>query len=202
VLHIRAEILRWVYTVGSDKPTADKALNQGNPSSFFSSIFSGRSNSPFSRRARTPVPPEPTQTIARKNEQLLNSISSTIAVAVYSAHAAVKLDAKLAIELHRSTKKNAPTQVRVDLIYVSSISRSRATRKLMVIVQTGKEEYDESVAEEEKQKLTAGIFRGLHADLDGTGTTRVFIGHATSQTTGFGGHMSALFIPTVERESM
>ena len=72
----------------------------------------------------------------------------------------------------------------------------------MVIGQTGKDEYDESVAEEEKQKLTAGIFRGLRADLDGTGTTRVFIGHTTSQTTGLGGHMSARFIPTVERESM
>jgi hypothetical protein len=68
--------------------------------------------------------------------------------------------------------------------------------------QTGKDEYDESVAEEAKQKLSAGIFKGLRADLDSSGTTRVFIGHATGQTTGLGGHLSARFIPTVERESM
>ncbi len=55
--------------------------------------------------------------------------------------------------------------------------------------------------------------------LDRTGQARVFIvsksaclpwtiiqiasqGHATGQTTGLGGHMSARFIPTVERESI
>jgi hypothetical protein len=30
----------------------------------------------------------------------------------------------------------------------------------------------------------------------------VFIGHATNQTTGLGGHISGRFIPTVERESV
>lgn len=35
-----------------------------------------------------------------------------------------------------------------------------------------------------------------------TGSARVFIGHATGQTTGLGGHISARFIPTVERESI
>lgn len=35
-----------------------------------------------------------------------------------------------------------------------------------------------------------------------TGAARVFIGHATGQTTGLGGHMAARFIPTVERESI
>jgi len=126
-LHIKAEVLRWVYTAGSEKPKVDKALPAANPSSFFSSIFSGLSNSPLFTPPRTPAPPEPTQSITQKNEELLNSIDSSVMLAVYSAHAAVKLDAKLAMELQRSTKKNAPAQVRVDLIYVSPISRNRVT---------------------------------------------------------------------------
>ncbi|KAH7101322.1 hypothetical protein BKA62DRAFT_743455 [Auriculariales sp. MPI-PUGE-AT-0066] len=182
-LHIKAEVLRWVYSAGSEKPKQEKAP-QPTRESFFSSIFSGLSSSQLFTPPRTPQPTEPPKTAAQINEELMGSVDSSVLLAVYSAHANVKLDPKLAVELQRSTKKNAPSQVRVDLIY------------------TGKDEYDESVAEEEKQKLATGIFKGLRADLDGSGTTKVFIGHSTGQTTGLGGHLSARFIPTVERESI
>lgn len=74
--------------------------------------------------------------------------------------------------------------------------------------------------DEREFKATGSVFRGLRADLDGAGTAKVFIvsspapstqdncliwsfkGHATAQSTGIGGHISARFIPTVERESI
>ena len=87
-------------------------------------------------------------------------------------------------------------------------------------MKTAKEEYDASIKEDEKQQFATGsVFQGLRADLDGSGSARIFIvcryssfrgdlyidntqGHATGQTTGIGGHMAARFIPTVERESI
>ncbi|KZW00398.1 hypothetical protein EXIGLDRAFT_639482 [Exidia glandulosa HHB12029] len=179
-LHIKAEVLRWVYSSGSEKAKPEPKAQQPAQMSFFSSLFSGLS-APMFTPPRTPEPPLPP---AQVQEDLLKEIESSVMLAIYSAHAGVKLDNKLAQELQRSTKKNAPSQVRVDLIY------------------TGKDEYDASVAEEEKHKLSAGIFRGLRADLEGSRNTRIFIGHATGQTTGLGGHVSARFIPTVERESI
>ncbi|EJD52006.1 hypothetical protein AURDEDRAFT_181569 [Auricularia subglabra TFB-10046 SS5] len=172
-LHITAEVLRWVYS-SNDKPKPEKAPLP-TQASFFSSLFS-----PMFLPPRTPEPPQPAQI----EPDRLEPLSSSVMLAIYSAHATVKLDSKLATELQRSTKKNAPSQIRADLIY------------------TGKDEYDASIAEEDKHKLSAGIFKGLRADLEGSRNTRVFIGHATGQTTGIGGHLSARFIPTVERESI
>lgn len=177
-LHIKAEVLRWVYSSGSEKAKPEPKTQQPTQSSFFSSLFSALT--PMATPPRTPDPTPP----AQLQEDLLTAVDSSVMLAIYSAHAGVKLDNKLALELQRSTKKNAPSHVRVDLIY------------------TGKDEYDASVAEEDKYKLSAGIFRGLRADLEGSRTSRVFIGHATGQTTGLGGHLSARFIPTVERESI
>ena len=51
-------------------------------------------------------------------------------------------------------------------------------------------------------KDTAGVFSGLCPSLDGEQSAKVFIGQATGQTTGIGGHLAARFIPTVERESI
>ncbi|CAE7228758.1 unnamed protein product [Rhizoctonia solani] len=88
-------------------------------------------------------------------------------------------------ELERATKKKPPSTSTYQLIY------------------TGKDEYDASKREDEKEfKDTGSVFQGLRADLDGTGHAHVFIGHATAQTTGIGGHVAARFIPTVERESI
>lgn len=46
------------------------------------------------------------------------------------------------------------------------------------------------------------VFGGLCPPLDGEKSAKIFIGQATSQTTGIGGHFAARFIPTVERESI
>ncbi|KAG8810928.1 hypothetical protein FRC19_004227, partial [Serendipita sp. 401] len=60
----------------------------------------------------------------------------------------------------------------------------------------------EEIDGNEGSKDVGSVFLGLRADLEGNNSSRVYIGHATGQTTGISGHMSARFIPTVERESI
>ncbi|EPQ50196.1 hypothetical protein GLOTRDRAFT_141604, partial [Gloeophyllum trabeum ATCC 11539] len=183
-LHIKADVLRWVYAAGSEKPPPVVPASKPKPApgagGFFSSLFSSFASSTPSRTA-SPLPSAPPP----KPVDLLEVVQSKVTLAVYAADVEVKLDKKLERELYRSTKKNPPSRLRYELIY------------------TGKEEYDESRREDERYPFATGsVFQGLRADLDGTGSARIFIGHATGQTTGIGGHMAARFIPTVERESI
>ncbi|KAI6144665.1 hypothetical protein BKA82DRAFT_15653 [Pisolithus tinctorius] len=104
---------------------------------------------------------------------------------VFTAEVDVTVDEKLSKELNRCMKKNPPSTLKYSVIY------------------TEKDEYEQSCMNEQKQPCEfPSVFRGLRADLDRATHTRVFIGHATSQTTGIGGHMASHFIPTVERESI
>lgn len=104
---------------------------------------------------------------------------------VFTAEVDVNTIEKLSKELNRCTKKNPPSRLKYSLIY------------------TDKDEYDQNHINEQKHlRDFPSPFRGLRADLDGATSTRVFIGHATAQTTGIGGHMASHFIPTVERESI
>ncbi|TFK45667.1 hypothetical protein OE88DRAFT_1668942 [Heliocybe sulcata] len=184
-LHIKAEVLRWVYSAGTEKPppVIVQAKSKQAPSSggFFSNLFSSLGSTPS--RASTPVPQPPPKPQPQVN--LLEVNESSVTLSIFTADVEVKLDKKLEKELYRSTKKNPPARLKYELIY------------------TGKDEYDDSKKEDDRYPYTTGsIFQGLRADLDGTGSARVFIGHATGQTTGIGGHMAARFIPTVERESI
>ncbi|KAI6159818.1 hypothetical protein EDD17DRAFT_1761872 [Pisolithus thermaeus] len=104
---------------------------------------------------------------------------------VFTADVDVAVNEKLLKELKRCMKKDPPSHLKYSLIY------------------TGKDEYDQScIGEQRHTPEFPSAFRGLRADLDGSIHTRVFIGHATAQTTGIGGHMASHFIPTVERESI
>ncbi|KAI5994116.1 hypothetical protein F5J12DRAFT_962838, partial [Pisolithus orientalis] len=103
----------------------------------------------------------------------------------FTAEVDVTLDEKLSKELNRCMKKDPPSCLQYSLIY------------------TEKDEYDQSCINEQKHLCEfPSVFRGLRADLDGATHTRIFIGNATAQTTGIGGHMASHFIPTVERESI
>ncbi|KAI6111931.1 hypothetical protein EV401DRAFT_1867822 [Pisolithus croceorrhizus] len=102
---------------------------------------------------------------------------------VFTAEVDVTVSEKLSRELNRCMQKDPPSRLKYSLIY------------------TGKDEYDQScINEQEHSPEFPSPFRGLRADLDGATHTRVFVGHATAQTTGIGGHMASWFIPTVERE--
>ncbi|OCH90810.1 hypothetical protein OBBRIDRAFT_834709 [Obba rivulosa] len=181
-LHIKAEVIQWVYMAGSEKPTPSQQVVQAateRASGFFASLFSTFSGPATPQRGPSPLPPsEPAVDPTSMNE-------SSVVLSIFAVDVVVQLDQKIRAALQHSTKKNPPTKMRLELIY------------------TGKDEYDASKKEDEKQpKATGSIFQGLRADLEGTGSAKVFIGHATGQTTGLGGHMAARFIPTVERESI
>ncbi|KAF5386054.1 hypothetical protein D9615_002424 [Tricholomella constricta] len=180
-LHIQADIMQWVYSSGSEKPRPVSVLKPklAGAGGFFSSLFTSLAGSTTPQLSSTPLPP----LVKDVDPSTINETS--VALSIFSADVDVRLSKKVAAELHRSTKKNPPTTLKYELIY------------------TAKDEYDASKKEDEQQpSATGSIFQGLRADLDGSGTTRIFIGHATGQTTGLGGHMAARFIPTVERESI
>jgi len=178
-LHIEAEVVRWVYNVGSEKPSTPSRTDTLKTATHQTSGFF----SPQSDRVKassTPVPMVPKAPI-----NLFEATSSNIVLTIFAANVEVRLDEKMTGELLRSTLKKPPSRLRYELIYM------------------GKEEYDSSVKAEKKAAVACGcVFQGLRADLEGTGSSRVFIGHSTGQTTGIGGHMAARFIPTVERESI
>ncbi|TCD69784.1 hypothetical protein EIP91_006320 [Steccherinum ochraceum] len=196
-LSIRAEVMRCVYVAGSTKqrrpqtPSPSARPVAAVTSGFFSSLFSSFGNS--TPRTATPVPSANavvTKEIEYAKEaaeqiKLLEVTETSVLLSVFAVDINVKLDEKIRQELLRATKKNPPGKMRLELIY------------------TGKDEYDASKKEGSKQpEDTGSIFQGLRADIEGTGTARVFIGHTTGQTTGIGGHIAARFIPTVERESI
>lgn len=49
----------------------------------------------------------------------LTVTKTSVTLAIYSADVDVRLDKKIAVELHRSTKKNPPSRLKYELIYVS-----------------------------------------------------------------------------------
>ncbi|CAE6441272.1 unnamed protein product [Rhizoctonia solani] len=177
-LYMKATVLRWVYNTGTDKKPipSDKAAKPAPATSFFSSLFSS-----FSAPSPAPAPAPPPE----PEKDPLEALESTVQLSVFAAEIGVRLDNRMNTELERATKKKPPSTSTYQLIY------------------TGKDEYDASKKEDEKEfRDTGSVFQGLRADLDGTGHAHVFIGHATAQTTGIGGHVAARFIPTVERESI
>lgn len=193
-LHIKAEVMQWVYVAGSSMNQRKRVLaveqqqaRKTVTSGFFSSLFSSFSGTP--QRTPSPMHPIPPLNLeeieSEEQKRLLTVNELNVTLAVFSADVEVRLDDHMKKELLRATKKNPPTHMKYELIY------------------TGKEEYDASKTEDDRSPAgTGSIFQGLRADVDGTGTARIFIGHSTGQTTGIGGHMSARFIPTVERESI
>ncbi|KAG8813716.1 hypothetical protein FRC17_001459, partial [Serendipita sp. 399] len=217
-VHIRAEVVKWVYLAGSEKAKPMKKIlpptsggsgsgnnaaaaggGSGGGNSFLASLISSFASprsttpsrpSPFASSSGrgTPIPvKKELPSIEKVDLKKLAAdqrkvVESSVLLSVFTAEAKVKLDEKMEVELERATKKRAPPTVKIGLIY------------------TGKDEYDASEKEDiegtEGSKDVGSVFLGLRADLEGNNSSRVYIGHATGQTTGISGHMSARFIPT------
>ncbi len=110
---------------GTAKPPAPQSpLNnqlktsqsQTASSGFFASLFSsfGAATTAAPVRTPTPLPPAPVEEV-----DPLRLTESNVILSIFSAEVDVKLERKMVLELQRSTKKNPPTSLRVDLIYVS-----------------------------------------------------------------------------------
>jgi hypothetical protein len=117
-LHIKAEVMRLVYDAGSEKSLpalpAPKHAKPNARGAFFSSLLSNFSTLGTPSRTTSPLPTAPVEEV-----DPLTVYQTNMVLSIFSADVNVRLDKKLAAELHRSTKKNPPSKMRYELIYVS-----------------------------------------------------------------------------------
>ncbi|KAK6910047.1 hypothetical protein I203_104076 [Kwoniella mangroviensis CBS 8507] len=180
---ISAKVMQWLSATGFTPPPIPQAIAQlAKPAKGFASMlassFFGR-NSP----APTPVAPPPP---APPPEDPFEVTTLHRDIQIYQADIKVAVSPAFGRELERATKKPPPTRMPASVVY----SRGEAD--------------EEAKTEDGKPaaKDIGGVFGGLCPPLDSEKSAKVFIGQATSQTTGIGGHLAARFIPTVERESI
>lgn len=113
---IQAEAMRWIYTSGTKRlPQSIPKINIPLPTTgFFSSLYSsfGKAGNSGSR-----APPSPVAEI--ENPINHHEITQTgVSLSIFSATIQVHLDKKMTTELVRSTKKNPPSKMKFELIYV------------------------------------------------------------------------------------
>jgi len=112
--------MRWVYSVGTEKPTpAAGSSSKPSQAGFFSSLFSGLTGVATPQRAPTPVPIVPQEEV-----NLLEVNESSVTLSIFTANVDVQLNKAMTAELLRSTKKNPPNKLRYELIYVCRIFAS------------------------------------------------------------------------------
>jgi hypothetical protein len=109
---MKAEVMRWVYSTGTSKPVVPQPTKR---SGFFSSLSLFGITTP--QRVPTPLPPV-------KTAELLEIRETNVTLTIFSAEVDVKLDKKMTTELYRSTKKNPPSKLKYELIYVCDSSSS------------------------------------------------------------------------------
>ena len=159
-------------------PTTPVSIAPKALSSIFSSAFFSRSSPSPSPAPTAPTPEPPSDPLA------ISTLEREIHI--YQADIKVNVSSTYAKELERATKKPAPSRMPASLIF---------TRQDELVHQV-------EGSSSRPAQSGEGIFAGLVPPVDGDQSAKVFIGQATAQTTGIGGHLSARFIPTVERESM
>lgn len=119
--------MRWVYSTGSEKPPPP-IIQQSKPSGhggFFSSLFSSLGGGSTPQRNVIPLPVLPIEDF-----DPLEVNETSVALSIFSADVDVRLEKKMMVELHRSTKKNPPRKLKYELIYVST--RSSKTQRFCI----------------------------------------------------------------------
>ncbi|KDQ10617.1 hypothetical protein BOTBODRAFT_68536 [Botryobasidium botryosum FD-172 SS1] len=125
---------------------------------------------------------EPSVLSLDTSQDFKEMVAASIQLTVFSASIDVRVDRRTTEELIRATKKKPPARCIYQLLYMGKMDCDF--------------DGDEEVT---SNHWTSSIFQDLRTGVNSTGAARIFIGHATAQTTGMGGHVSARFIPTVER---
>jgi hypothetical protein len=110
-LHIKAEVVRWVYTVGIEKSSA---ISKTDTLKTGSHHFL-----PFFDDIESPSTPQGAQAVPEESINPSEAKSSNIVLTIFAANVDVRLDEKMTVELQRATKKNSPSRLRYELIYVS-----------------------------------------------------------------------------------
>lgn len=137
----------------------------------------------FGRSTPAPSPEPPTPSPVNEDPMDVDVMGREIHT--FQADIKVSITSSFSRELERATKKQPPSRMPASLVFSREDESATAA--------DGSSLYD---------KKASAVFSGLCPPLDGEKSARVFIGQPTSQTTGIGGHLSARFIPTVERESV
>lgn len=111
--------MRWVYASGTTKKPkllVTPTKQNKSPGGFWgglSAFLSNGANTP--QRIPTPLPAEPDVGV-----DPLSVTDTQVTLSVFSADVNVQLSTKMSAELHRSTKKNPPSKLKYELIYVST----------------------------------------------------------------------------------
>jgi hypothetical protein len=113
-LHLEAEVVRWVDNVGSEEPSTTSRTDILKTATHRTSGFFSPQSDPF-EASLTPAPMVPKEPI-----NLFEATSSNIALTIFAAIVEVRLDNNMTGELLRSTSEKPPSQLRYELIYVST----------------------------------------------------------------------------------
>jgi hypothetical protein len=112
-IRVKAEVMHAVIAVGTEKRPVIEVVETRKPKGgFFSSIVSAFTSQSSPQPETPALPPQP-----HKDPTEIHEINVTLTI--FTAEVDVKVDKKLSAELLRSTKKNPPSRLKYDLIYVS-----------------------------------------------------------------------------------
>jgi hypothetical protein len=111
----------------------------------------------------------------------LDGETAAVTARYLSATAKTSIPAAIEKRMERVTKKKPPSKVEVQIFL------------------NGQQQIDEAVQSGRKSSKAHKIIQSFSPPFGGG---RIFIGFRTSQTTGLAAHLSAPFVPTVEREAM
>lgn len=118
--------------------------------------------------------------------------SSSVDARYISAPVTTKISKDMAKRMERVTKKSVPPELRVEVFLAAGASEVDGA--------AGGGGGGKKIKAASNNDEIASAITGSFAPTTGTG--KIFIGFQTSQTTGLAAHVSAPFIPTVEREAI
>jgi hypothetical protein len=112
-------------------------------------------------------------------------------------HVQVTLDGETAAVTARYLSATAKTNIPANMVKrMERVTKKKPPSKIDVqIFLSGQEQFDEGNRRSKAYKILQSFSPRI-------GEGRIFIGFRTSQTTGLAAHLSAPFVPTVEREAM
>ena len=120
-------------------------------------------------------------------------VSSSVDARYISASVTTKVSKDMAKRMERVTKKSVPPELRVEVFLAAGASEVGGSAG-------GGTGAGSKIKAANRHEEIASAITGSFAPSTGTG--KIFIGFQTSQTTGLAAHVSAPFIPTVEREAI
>jgi len=130
----------------------------------------------------------------------------TVTARYLSGLATTNVPADMASRMERVTKKKPPSKIEVQ-IFLShdqtiDYDDDDDDDVIGVVDESKRKNYPSSSSQKKRREKHRAVRRIVQSFSPRMGEGRIFIGFRTSQTTGLAAHLSAPFIPTVEREAM